>query len=403
MSNLKALFPLFQQHPELVYLDNAATTQKPRSVIDRLLHFYTEENSNVRRGVYHLSEQATIHFDEARQNIANYLNASAPEEIIFVRGATEAFNFAAKSWGETFLKTGDEILLTAMEHHSNIVPWQEVAQKTGAKVQVVRLLPNGELDREDFARKLSRKTKILAMTQASNVLGTINPVKELTKEAKRFGAKVLIDGAQWVPHGPVDVQDIGCDFYGFSAHKAFGPMGIGILYGKREILEQMPPYQTGGGMVIKVQPDHSTFRPLPEKFEAGTQNIAGAVTLSSTIDFLRTVDWKAHHQETAQIRAYLEEEFQKIAGLKYIGSAKNKVGVFSISLNDVHAHDLATFLGTKEIATRAGNHCAQLLLPYFGITQSLRASFAVYNTLEDAQKLISALRDGIRFLRGFIS
>lgn len=403
MSNLKALFPLFQNHPELVYLDNAASTQKPRSVIDRLLRFYTEENSNVRRGVYHLSEQATIHFDEARQNIANYLNASAPEEIIFVRGATEAFNFVAQSWGGTFLKAGDEILLTAMEHHSNIVPWQEVAQKTGAKVQVVGLLPDGELDREDFACKLSEKTKILALTQASNVLGTINPVKELVKEAKRFGAKVLIDGAQWVPHGPLDVQDIGCDFYGFSAHKAFGPMGIGILYGKREILEQMPPYQTGGGMVIKVQPDHSTFRPLPEKFEAGTQNIAGAVTLSSTIDFLRTIDWQTHHQETAQIRAFLEEEFQKIAGLKYIGNAKNKVGVFSISLNDVHAHDLATFLGTKEIATRAGNHCAQLLLPYFGITQSLRASFAVYNTLEDAQKFISALRDGIQFLRGFIS
>lgn len=391
-------FPLFEKLPQLIYLDNAATTQKPRSVVDRLSEFYFAQNANVDRGVYPLSECSTMVYARARRSVADYIGAASPEEIIFVRGATEAINLVADSWSRAFLKPGDEILITAMEHHSNILPWQEVANRNGAKLLIVDILPNGELDLDDFWRKLSDRTKMLAITQASNVLGTIPPLNQLIPLAKARGAAVLVDGSQWMAHGPVKVRELGCDFYVFSGHKMFAPMGIGVVYGRRSLLEAMPPYQIGGGMVERVTPGDAKFRPVPAKFEAGTPNVACAVALGSAIDFLKSVDWQAYGVHQQQIRDYLESEFAGIPEIQYLGSAPQKVSVYAIHSKKVHGHDLATFLGEKQIALRAGHHCAQLLMPYFEINHSLRASFSLYNSLQEAKIFIQTLREALQRL-----
>lgn len=396
LTSIREEFPIFRHNPDLVYLDNSATTQKPRCVLDRLEHFYEWENANARRGVYGLSETATVRYEKARAAIARQLGAEFPEEVVFVRGATEAINLVARSWGGRFLSAGDEILISAMEHHSNIVPWQQIALERGAKIRICGLTQPGDLDLDDFEKKLSGSTKIVALTHASNVLGTINPVRKIVAMAHRFGAKILIDGAQFIAHRPINFRDLGCDFYVFSGHKVFAPMGIGVLVGRREILDQMPPYQTGGGMIERVERDHSTFRGLPEKFDAGTPPIAGAIALQTALEFLGTIDGEAAQEREDEVRHFLEEELACLPSVQYIGRSRSKVGVFSIASTTVHSHDLASFLASKNIAVRAGHHCAQLLLPVFRIQHSLRASFAIYNGMDDAKKFMAALREGLK-------
>lgn len=393
--SLRDQFPVFSHQPQLCYLDNASTTQKPRVVIERLIRFYEQENANAHRGVYDLASEATILYENARKFVATRLNASSQEEILFVKGATEAINLVAESWANSELKAGDEILLTAMEHHSNILPWQRVASRKGVKIQICQLTPTGQLDREDFSKKLTGKTRLVAVTHLSNVLGTINPVKELATEAHRLGAKILVDGAQWIAHAPVDVQDLACDFYLFSGHKIFAPMGIGVLYGKRELLQKMEPYQLGGGMVDRVLERQSTFRPLPEKFDAGTPLIAGAVALKTALRFLDRIDWEAYHTQEQEILDFLGDEFRRLPGVRYLGDNKNKAPIFSLHCDQVHSHDLASFLGSRKIAVRAGHHCAQWLLSAFDVGQTVRASFSLYNDLEDAKRLLENIRAGL--------
>lgn len=394
--SIRREFPIFQHNPDLVYLDNSATTQKPRCVLERLLRFYGMENANARRGVYGLSETATLLYERARTAIGRLVGAREPAEVVFVKGATEAINLVARSWGGHFLSAGDEILISAMEHHSNIVPWQRIAEERGARLAVCDLTPAGDLDLEDLERKLTEATKIVAITHASNVLGTINPIEKIIPMAHKFGAKVLVDGAQFIAHRPIDFQRLDCDFYVFSGHKVFAPMGIGVLLGRRELLEQMPPYQTGGGMIEQVYRDHSTFRGLPEKFDAGTPPIAGALALQSALEFAASIDWQHAQILEDQIRQFLEDGLLSLKTVRPIGQSRQKVGVFSISSPTAHSHDLASFLASKNIAVRAGHHCAQLLLPAFEIQHSLRASFAVYNGLEDARKFLAALEEGLK-------
>jgi cysteine desulfurase/selenocysteine lyase len=375
----------------LVYLDNAATSQKPRQVIQALDHYYSAVNANVHRGVHFLSESATEAYEGAREKIRRFVNAEHRHEIIFVRGTTEAINLVAQSYGRSALEEGDEILISAMEHHSNIVPWQILCEQTGAKLCVVPINDDGELLLDEYERLLGPRTRLVAIVHVSNALGTINPVREVIERAHARGVPVLLDGAQAVPHLGVDVRALDCDFYAFSGHKMFGPTGIGALYGKSALLDAMPPYQGGGDMIRLVTFEKTHYNELPYKFEAGTPNIADAIGLGAAIDYLESaglVDVAAHE---ADLLAYATEALSSIEGLRLIGTARQKAGVLSFVLDDVHAHDVGTILDREGIAIRAGHHCAMPVMQRFGVPATARASLALYNIREDIDALHRAL------------
>lgn len=395
-SIVKQDFPIFARKingHELVYLDSGATSQKPKQVIVAITHYYETSNSNVHRGAHSLGDESTKLLEEAREKVAKFIGAVRAEELIFVRNTTEAINLVAYSWGMSNLREGDVILTTEMEHHADLVPWQQVAERTGAKVELVSVDKDGLLDQKDYVDKLTHKPKLVAIVQVSNALGTVNPVKEMTRAAKQAGAVVLIDGAQAVPHMKVDVKSIGCDFYAFSGHKMLGPMGIGGLWGKRELLESMPPFLTGGGMISEVYPDHATFAPLPDKFEAGTPNVAGAVGLAAAVEYLEKLGMEEVKEHDRELVSYALEQLGKVKELEIMGTrdASLRSGSVSFTYTQVHAHDVATILDSEGVAVRSGQHCTMPLHDKLGVAASIRASFNVYNTHEDIDRLVLAL------------
>lgn len=393
---IREQFPVLNQkvrdNKPLIYLDNAATTQKPLSVIEGIQQYYLNDNSNVHRGLHALSERATAHYEQARKTVQTFINASFLESIVFVRGTTEAINLVAQSYGGSNLKTGDEILLSELEHHSNIVPWQLIAQKTGSKIVVAPINDNGEINQEEYQKRLSSKTKIVAITHASNALGTINPIKSMIEKAHAVGAKVLIDGAQGAPHCKIDVQDLDCDFYAFSSHKMYGPTGIGVLYTKTDLLESMPPYQGGGEMIRTVSFESSTYNNIPFKFEAGTPNIAGAIGLNATIAYLNAVGLDNIHAYEQQLLSYATEALSQIKGLRILGTAKNKVSLISFLVNDIHPHDMGSLLDQEGIAVRVGHHCAMPLMKRLQVPATTRASFSFYNTHDEIDALVAGIK-----------
>jgi cysteine desulfurase/selenocysteine lyase len=377
----------------LVYLDNAATSQKPKSVIDAMDRFYREQNGNIHRGVHYLSQVATDAYDRAREKVARFIGAPSARDIVFVRGATEGINIVAHGLARCWLQAGDEILLTRMEHHANIVPWQQAAEQTGARIVVAGVTPSGTIDLEDFARKLGPRTRVVSFVHASNALGTINPAAEMIRLAHEMGAVVLLDGCQSAPHFRVDVSALDCDFFVFSGHKVCGPTGIGVLYGKTAWLEKLPVYQTGGDMIGRVSfEDGTTFREAPEKFEAGTPDIAGAIGLGAAVDYFEAIGFDAIEQAEKCLLGHAAPRLREIPGLKIYGNAAAKVPVLSFTMEGVHPHDIATILDTDGIAVRAGHHCAQPLMKHYGIPGTARASFAFYNTPEEADALVASLR-----------
>ncbi len=393
-AKVRADFPALTQKfhgKELVYLDSAATTLKPQQVVDRIAKFYLYESANVHRGAHSLSDLATTHFENARKGIADFIGSATTEEIVFVRGTTEAINLVAQTYGATQLKSGDQILITEMEHHANIVPWQMVAEKTGAQVIAVKVLDNGELDLEDYKNKLSKKTKIVAFTACSNTLGTVNDAKLLTKLAHEVGAKVLIDGAQIVSQTAVNVQDIGCDFFVFSAHKLFGPFGFGVLYGKREILDQMPPYQGGGSMIAQVTFEKTTYNDVPFRFEAGTPHVEGAIGLHAAIDYVKAIGFNAIHEWEMGILNSATQKLKEIPGLVVVGEAANKGALISFNLKGAHHSDVGQILDQAGVAVRAGHHCTQPLMARWGVPGTVRASFSIYNNHNDVDTLVKAV------------
>jgi cysteine desulfurase / selenocysteine lyase len=380
----------------LVYLDNGATSQKPQAVIDAVSRYYAEENSNIHRGVHYLSERATAAYEEAREKIKRFINAPKTQEIIFVRGTTEAINLVAQSYGRAFLKAGDEIIVSAMEHHSNIVPWQMLCEQVGARLRVIPINHDGELVMEEYRRLLTEKTKFVSVTHVSNALGTIVPVKEVVALARERGVPVMLDGAQAAPHLKLDVQAIGCDFYAFSGHKLFGPTGVGVLFGRSELLDRMPPYQGGGDMISLVTFEKTHYNVLPYKFEAGTPHIAGGIGLGAAIDYLAGVNWEQVVSHEQDLLAYATDALSSIPGLKIIGTAKEKAGVISFVFDHVHAHDVGTILDQEGIAVRAGHHCAMPVMQRFGVPATTRASFAFYNTRDEVDALKRAIHQVLR-------
>jgi cysteine desulfurase / selenocysteine lyase len=394
VATLRADFPILARQVRgkpLVYLDNAATSQKPRVVIDTLSHYYETTNANVHRGVYLLSEQATAAYEGAREKARAFLNAREAREIVFVRGTTEGVNLVASSYGRRNLQPGDEIVVSAMEHHSNIVPWQLICEERGARLRVIPMNRDGELLLEEYERLLSDRTKLVALVHVSNSLGTINPVRDMIARAHARGIPVLLDGAQAAPHLPVDVQDLDCDFYTVSGHKMFGPTGIGLLYGKAARLEAMPPYQGGGDMIKSVTFAKTTYADLPAKFEAGTPDIAGAVGLGAVIDYLRGLDWRAVAAHEADLLAYASARIAEIPGVRLVGTAAHKASVISFVMEGVHAHDVGTIVDQEGVAIRTGHHCTQPVMDFYGVPATARASFAFYNTRDDANALAAAL------------
>lgn len=386
----------------LVYLDNGATTQKPQKVIDALSRYYQSQNANIHRGVYELSQSATTAYEKARLTVQKFINAAHSEEIIFTRGTTESINLVAQSFGRAFLKKGDEIVITAMEHHSNIVPWQIACEMTGAELKVVPINDAGELEMTEFAKLLaSRRVKLVSIVHVSNSLGTINPVKEMITLAHHSGAKVLVDGAQWVAHSATDVRALDADFYAFSGHKLFGPTGIGVLYGKRELLESMPPYQGGGDMIKSVSFEKTIYADLPNKFEAGTPHIAGAIGLAAAIDYVTSIGFDALHAHEAALLEYGTAQLVPIPGLRIIGTAKKKASVISFVVDDppISSLDLGMALDAQGIAVRTGHHCCQPVMDRYGIAATTRISLAMYNTREDIDAAVSALRSIIETAR----
>jgi cysteine desulfurase/selenocysteine lyase len=387
-------FPVLQQQihgAPLAYLDSAATAQKPRPVTEALVHFYTQEYASVHRAVHTLAARATAAYEAAREQVRGFLNARSSREIVFVRGTTEAINLVASSLGGRF-RRGDEIVLTTMEHHANIVPWQLLRERNGVVLRVLPVTPRGELVLEDFDALLGERTRLVAVTHVSNVLGTVNPVEEIIRVAHRREIPVLLDGAQAVPHLSVDVQALECDFYCFSGHKLFGPTGIGVLYGREAWLESMPPYQGGGEMIRSVRFDATTFAALPQKFEAGTPPIAGALGLAAAIEYLKRLDRQAAVSHEHALLDYATARLREVPRLRIIGEAAEKVAVISFVMEDVHAHDLGTVLDSRGIAVRAGHHCAMPLIEFYGLAATVRASMAFYNTREEIDRLVDALR-----------
>lgn len=394
-------FPALRQQvygKNLIYFDNGATSQKPQLVLDAINKYYSKDNANIHRGVHHLSQKATDDYENARKTIAKYINASKSEEIIFTKGTTDGINLVANSFGG-LLKEGDEILISYMEHHSNIVPWQLLCERKKLTLKVIPINKKGDLDLVAFDQLLTEKTKILALTHISNSLGTINPIKELTKKAHLAGAKVLIDGAQSIQHTHIDVQDIDCDFFVFSGHKVFGPTGIGVLYGKEAILEEMPPYQGGGDMIAKVTFEKTTYNELPFKFEAGTPHIAGGICLGTAIDYLNQFSITDIENYEKELADYAQEMLTTFEDLKIIGDAKEKTSVVSFSVKDVHPFDIGTLLDKQGIAVRTGHHCTQPLMDFYQIPGTVRASFAFYNTREEIDTFIAAVEKSISMLR----
>jgi len=375
----------------LVYLDNAATTQKPQAVIDAVSRYYSAENANIHRGIYYLSEQATDAYEVARSKVRNFINAAFPQEIVFVRGATEGINLVAQSFGRAFVKEGDEILISAMEHHSNIVPWQILAGQTGAKLRVVPINDRGELEFSEFEKLITRKTKLVSIAHVSNALGTVNPVKKIVVAAHAQNIPVLVDGAQAAPHLKVDVQDLDCDFYTFSGHKMYAPTGIGILYGRRDWLETMPPYQGGGDMISSVTFEKTTFNKIPYKFEAGTPHIAGVIGLGAAVDYLTQIGMEKICDYESELLQYGTKVLEEIPGLRLIGTARQKASVLSFVLGEIHAHDIGTILDRNGVAIRAGHHCAMPVMERFGVPATARASLAFYNTKEEIDVLARSL------------
>jgi cysteine desulfurase/selenocysteine lyase len=395
VARIRADFPILKQKvhgKSLVYFDNGATSQKPQSVIDALNRYYSEENSNIHRGVHYLSERATAAYESAREKLRSFINARSDKEIIFVRGATEAINLVAQSYGRTFLQAGDEIVVSAMEHHSNIVPWQMLCEQTGAKLRVIPINHDGEIVMDEYRRLLNEKTKFVSVTHVSNALGSIVPVKAIIALAHERGVPVLLDGAQAVPHLKVDVQELECDFYAFSGHKMFGPTGVGVLYGRAELLEKMPPYQGGGDMISLVTFEKTHYNILPYKFEAGTPHIAGGIGLGAAVDYMQSLDWDAAQAHEDELLHYATEALLEFDGLRIIGTAKEKAGVLSFVFNHVHAHDVGTILDQEGVAIRAGHHCAMPVMQRFGVPATARASFAFYNTVEEIDVLARALQ-----------
>ena len=391
---LRSQFPALAQevngHP-LVYLDNAATTQKPQTVLDAIAHYYGADNANVHRAAHALSGRATRAFEAARETVARFINAPRCQEVIWTRGTTEAINLVAQSWGMSELKAGDEIILSTLEHHANIVPWQLVAQRTGAVIRVIPLDKRGDLDLAAYHAMLGPRTRLVSVAHVSNALGTVNPVTRMVAAAKAVGAVTLIDGAQAVAHLEVDVQAIGCDFYAFSGHKLYGPTGIGVLWGRTELLERMPPWQAGGEMIDRVSFSGTTFNTLPFKFEAGTPHIAGAIGLAAAIDFVMAQDreWLAQHEQA--LTDYLVAGLQQVPGLRLVGEPGQRAGAVSFLLDDIHPQDAATLLDMQGIALRVGHHCAMPLMESLGIGGTMRASLACYNNRDDVDALLAAL------------
>jgi len=386
----------------LVYLDNAATAQKPRQVIETLDRYYSEYNANIHRGIYKISEEATAAHEEARAKIARFINARHSEEIVFVRGTTEGINLVAHSWGRPNIGLGDGIILTEMEHHSNIVPWQLLAREKGASLKYVGISDDGILLKDDFHQHLENDgVKLFCVAHSSNVLGTINPVREMIREAHKHGCRVLVDAAQSVPHMPVDVQDLDCDFLAFSGHKMCGPTGIGVVYAKRELLEGMSPFHGGGEMIREVHLYESSWKPPPYKFEAGTVNIAGAIGLGAAVDYLSNLGMRNIRLHEREVTEYALDKLSKIKGLSIYGpkEAQTRGGIISFNLGDIHAHDMATLLDEDGIAVRAGHHCAQPLMERLGVPGTARASFYVYNTEEEVDLLASSLERAGRIFK----
>jgi cysteine desulfurase/selenocysteine lyase len=375
----------------LVYLDNAATTQKPNSVIQRLQKFYAEEYATVHRGVYAMSQDSTWECDKVREKCRQFLNAKEATEIVFVRGATEAINLVAAGYGRKFLKAGDEVIISALEHHANIVPWQQVCQEKGAVLKVIPMNDKGELLQDEYKRLLTNRTAIVAITHVSNALGTINPVKEMTALAHQANAAVLIDGAQAAPHQKVDVRDIDCDFYCFSGHKVYGPTGVGVLYGKMAHLEAMDPYQAGGEMIKVVTFEKTTFAPPPLKFEAGTPSFAEIIGLGPALDYVTELGFDKIQAYEHELLEYATEKLSQVKGLRIIGTAREKAAVVSFEIDDIHPHDIGTILDQEGIAIRTGNHCAQPVMQRFGVAATARATFSFYNTKEEIDILVKSL------------
>lgn len=392
---LRNEFPALHQSVNgkpLVYFDNAATNQKPKAVIDRIVQYYEKENANIHRGVHYLSQMATEAYEETRQYLQMFLNAAHSHEIIFTRGTTESINLVASSFGKKFLKPGDEVLITEMEHHSNIVPWQMVCEEKGATLKAIPISPEGELELGSLETLITDKTKILALAHVSNALGTINPIKEIIDIAHKHGIPVLIDGAQAVSHLKVDVQDLDCDFYCLSGHKIYGPMGIGVLYGKEKWLEQLPPYQGGGEMIKQVSIQKTTYADLPFKFEAGTPNVGDAMGLEAAIRFVSYMRLDSIEASECYLLEYATQKLLELGNVRIIGTAKNKASVLSFLLKDIHPYDTGVLLDKMGIAVRTGHHCAQPVMDKLGIPGTVRASFAVYNTTQEIDLMVEALK-----------
>jgi cysteine desulfurase/selenocysteine lyase len=396
VARLRADFPVLSRTVRggrpLVYLDNAATAQKPREVIEAVERFYSVDYATVHRGVHYLSERATQAYERARAAAARFLGAAAAEEIVFVRGTTEAINLVASSFTRPRLGPGDEVLLTTMEHHSNIVPWQLACEASGAKLRVLPMDERGELCMEALPALLTERTRIVAVVHVSNSLGTINPVAEIVAAAHAWGIPVLVDGAQAVAHMPVNVRELGCDFYACSGHKMFGPTGIGLLYGRADLLAQMPPWQGGGSMINRVTFERTTWADPPARFEAGTPHIAGGIGLGAAIEYLERLPWAAVHEHETDLLTRATEQLLEVPGVKIVGRAEARAGVLSFTLDGVHPHDVGTVVDQEGVAVRAGHHCTQPVMDFFGIPATTRASFAFYNTRDDADGLVAAVR-----------
>lgn len=392
--NVKSDFPILQQTnrgKSLIYLDTAASAQKPRQVIQAMTNFYSNDYANIHRGIYELSERSTQLYEQAREQVKAFINAKFVEEIIFVRGTTEGINLVAQSYGRNKWRAGDEVILSTMEHHSNIVPWHLLKEQIGIEIKVIPIHEDGTLDRDAYHQLFTPRTKMVSLAHVSNVLGTVNPVKEITAIAHSYRVPVMLDGAQAVPHMPVDVQEIDCDFYVFSAHKMYGPSGIGVLYGKKELLDKMPPYQGGGNMIDTVSFSQVTFAQVPQKFEAGTPDIAGVIGLHAAIDYLQELGMSTISSYDQELLEYAEKKLMTIPGLRIIGTSKPKVSLISFVIDSIHPHDLGTVLDHEGIAVRAGHHCAMPLMQHFQVPATVRASFGIYNTLSDIDALFAGI------------
>lgn len=397
---LRQDFPILEQtiHGKpLVYLDNAASSQKPRIVMEQLVHYYSKDHANVHRGVHTLSERATEAYEEARDKLKRFINARQREELIFVSGATEGINLIARSYGERFVRAGDEIILTVMEHHANIVPWQLLCERSGAVLKIIPITDQGELDLTAFEGLLSQRTKMVALVHLSNVLGTVNPISEITRLAHAWQVPVLVDGAQACGHWPIDVQALDCDFYVLSSHKAYGPTGVGVVYGKKDWLEQLPPYKGGGDMIETVSFEKTTYNKLPNKFEAGTPNIADCIAFGAALDYLESIGLENIMAHERDLTNYALEKLSAIPGLRLIGQAKKRTGVISFVLDQIHPHDLGTLLDREGIAIRVGHHCAMPLMTRLGLPATARASLGLYNSREDIDALIAGILLAKRF------